>query len=329
MANYIIIGGDGKEYGPVSADDLRHWLAEGRLNSQSLAKAEGDAEFRPIAKYPEFADVFAAGAPATIGPLKPAADFQDRDYELDLIGCITSGWELVKTNLNILFVATLFYLLIQLAVGVLGNIPLVGMIFSIGNFVISGPLIGGLYYLFIRVNRKEPAAVGDMFDGFRRAFGQLFLGAFIPGLLTMLCLIPFLMILGIKLIPLLPQLGQLAHVQPGATPDPATVKALLSALLVSLPVGLVCAIPAMYLSVCWKFTGPLIIDRQLDFGAAMKASWKMVNKHWWQVFGLIVLISLLNLAGACACCIGLLFTIPVGLAALMIAYETIFGAQKN
>ena len=56
---------------------------------------------------------------------------------------------------------------------------------------------------------------------------------------------------------------------------------------------------------------------------------KMVNKHWWQIFGLVILISLLNVAGLCACCVGLLFTIPIGIAALMIAYETIFGVQKN
>ena len=60
MANYLIIGGDGKEYGPVTDVDVRQWLAEGRLNAQSLAKAESDAEFRPLAVFPEFADAFAA-----------------------------------------------------------------------------------------------------------------------------------------------------------------------------------------------------------------------------------------------------------------------------
>ena len=228
-----------------------------------------------------------------------------------------------------LFVATLFYLLIEMAIGGLSNIPFVGTIFSIGNFVIAGPLMGGLFYLFIRVNRKEPAQVGDMFAGFRRSFGQLFLGTFIQGLLVGACLIPFLIILIVKLIPLLPQLTQLSHLQPGATPDKETVNALISVLLVSLPVGLLCAIPATYLGVCWKFTLPLIIDQQMDFWTAMKTSWKMVNKHWWQIFGLTFLISLLNIAGLCACCVGLLFTIPIGIAALMIAYETIFGVQKN
>ena len=61
----------------------------------------------------------------------------------------------------------------------------------------------------------------------------------------------------------------------------------------------------------------------------MQASWKKVNQHWWQVFGLVILIDLLNLAGLCLCCVGMIVTIPVGLAALMYAYETIFGAEKS
>ncbi|HEY3762015.1 MAG TPA: GYF domain-containing protein [Verrucomicrobiae bacterium] len=65
---YTIIGGDGKEYGFISPEDIRKWVAENRLNAQSLVKAEGDAEFRPLSTFPEFADAFAppplrAGAP--------------------------------------------------------------------------------------------------------------------------------------------------------------------------------------------------------------------------------------------------------------------------
>jgi len=86
MANYIIIGGDGKEYGPVTTNDVRQWLAEGRLSAQSLVKAESDAEFRPLEKFPEFADAFATHTPGIITPLKASADFLERDYELDLVG---------------------------------------------------------------------------------------------------------------------------------------------------------------------------------------------------------------------------------------------------
>jgi len=62
MATYTIIGGDQKQYGSVTADDLRKWITDGRLNAQSLAKEENDTEFRPLSAFPEFADVLAAGS---------------------------------------------------------------------------------------------------------------------------------------------------------------------------------------------------------------------------------------------------------------------------
>jgi hypothetical protein len=68
MTNYNIIGSDGKEYGPVTAADMRQWIATSRINAQSQAKAEGDAEFRPLAKFPEFADAFTPQAAGTLTP---------------------------------------------------------------------------------------------------------------------------------------------------------------------------------------------------------------------------------------------------------------------
>jgi hypothetical protein len=68
MANYTIIGGDGKQYGPITGDDLRKWISEGRLNAQSLAKADSDAEFRTLATFPELADVFAPQAAEPSAP---------------------------------------------------------------------------------------------------------------------------------------------------------------------------------------------------------------------------------------------------------------------
>ncbi|MEI6193709.1 MAG: DUF975 family protein [Verrucomicrobiota bacterium] len=319
---YIIIGGDQKEYGPITADDVRQWIAEGRLNEQSLIKAEGDAEFRPLATFSEFGGAFTSGG--SIPKLPPSAFAvglapEKTDYELDLGGCLTRGWELVKNNMGLLFVGALIYMLIEGAVGGLAQIPLVGGLFSIANFIISGPLMGGVFYLFIRAIRGEPAEIGDIFSGFRRAFGQLFLGTLVQGLFIGLCLLPVIILVIVKFLPLV------GHLQSGATPDKETVEAIKSALVTCLPLLLVCAIPATYLSVCWKFTLPLIMDQQLDFWTAMGASRKMVNKHWWQIFGLVILISLLNLAGLCVCCVGVLFTFPVGIAALMFAYETIFS----
>jgi len=68
---FTIIGGDGKEYGPVSGEEMRKWIAEGRLNAQSQAKSEGDAAFRPLSAFPEFANALGAGAAGTIASIAP------------------------------------------------------------------------------------------------------------------------------------------------------------------------------------------------------------------------------------------------------------------
>src|SRR5438034_3233486 len=60
---YRIIGADGKEYGPISADQLRQWIAEGRANAQTQVLAEGAAEWKPLADIPEFAPVLSRPAP--------------------------------------------------------------------------------------------------------------------------------------------------------------------------------------------------------------------------------------------------------------------------
>jgi hypothetical protein len=59
---YKIIGADGREYGPINADQLRQWIAEGRANAQSQILAEGATEWKPLSEFPEF-NVAAASAP--------------------------------------------------------------------------------------------------------------------------------------------------------------------------------------------------------------------------------------------------------------------------
>jgi hypothetical protein len=55
MPTYILIGDDQEEYGPVSAEQIRQWIAEGRVDSQSKLRVEGDTEWKPLAQMPEFA----------------------------------------------------------------------------------------------------------------------------------------------------------------------------------------------------------------------------------------------------------------------------------
>jgi hypothetical protein len=52
---YKIIGADQKEYGPVTAEQLRQWLTEGRVSAQTQVLPEGATEWKPLGTLPEFA----------------------------------------------------------------------------------------------------------------------------------------------------------------------------------------------------------------------------------------------------------------------------------
>jgi hypothetical protein len=65
---YKIIGADGKEYGPISAEILRQWLAEGRANSQTKILLEGASDWKTVGEVPELAHLLATPLPPINAP---------------------------------------------------------------------------------------------------------------------------------------------------------------------------------------------------------------------------------------------------------------------
>jgi hypothetical protein len=77
---YKIIGADQKEYGPVTDQQIRRWIAENRVNAQTQARAAEGGEWQPLSAFPEFADALAGGIAAAPGPLPgfaPSAGSRD------------------------------------------------------------------------------------------------------------------------------------------------------------------------------------------------------------------------------------------------------------
>src|SRR5690348_4522279 len=70
---YKIIGVDGQQYGPVSADQVRRWLAENRLNARSQVQAEGSTDWKALGSVPEFAADIKPPPAFTPPPLSPVA----------------------------------------------------------------------------------------------------------------------------------------------------------------------------------------------------------------------------------------------------------------
>jgi GYF domain 2 len=111
---YKIIGADQKEYGPISAEQMRQWITEGRINAQTQAQAVGETTWKPVSMFPEFAASFSAAPP----PLSPmGVHMAGADVRLRALQDVTGPaiGLMITAGLGIL------YALLQIILKILGN----------------------------------------------------------------------------------------------------------------------------------------------------------------------------------------------------------------
>jgi hypothetical protein len=189
---YRIIGADGRQYGPATADQIREWIAAGRADGQTLAQAEGTAEWKPLSTFPEFTAAFPPKAVPPLASVPPvvrvdpvalANDILRRGYAVDIGGSLSRAWKMLTGD---------FW-------PIIGTSALILLILGVTNFVglgllLTGPLIGGLDWYFLKRIRGQKVEVNDAFAGFTLAFVQLLLVSLVSGLLIGLgllcCLVP-------------------------------------------------------------------------------------------------------------------------------------------
>lgn len=164
---YMIIGGDGREYGPVTADQVRSWVAGGRANLETRAKAAGSDAWKTVADFPELSGNAPSPASAPILAAAPAAAPAPAlgGPRLDILRCYERSWNLLKANFWPLVGVSVLMSVIYAALGytqfqgIFFVTPLLGGVFSAGAY----------YFLLLKI-RGQPAAFADVFAGFTRAF---------------------------------------------------------------------------------------------------------------------------------------------------------------
>lgn len=65
---FKLLGTDKKEYGPVSADQIQAWIAQGRANARTQLQAGGSTEWKALAEFPEFAAALQQPVGAAVPP---------------------------------------------------------------------------------------------------------------------------------------------------------------------------------------------------------------------------------------------------------------------
>lgn len=147
---FTIIGGDGKEYGPATAEQIRAWLAAGRANLDTKAKAVGTDEWRRLADYAEF---FPGGAPSATPSFTPPATFVP-----PLPSAATNASELADRGT-------------RLGAAIIDRV--LGLLCALPGLVIMGPAILRIIIMAMR---------GDEIDAETVSAGSFILGGVIAGL---------------------------------------------------------------------------------------------------------------------------------------------------
>ncbi|MCX7112542.1 MAG: hypothetical protein NTX45_20930 [Proteobacteria bacterium] len=101
-----------------------------------------------------------------------------------------------------------------------------------------------------------------------------------------------------------------------------------SYLLGSILFGLIMAVgilllivPGLIFSAMFLFYGFFIVDKHMGPVEALKASAALTKGVRWQLFGFILILSLLNVAGALLLVVGLFVTVPVSWVAIAFVYR--------
>ncbi len=249
--------------------------------------------------------VSGGGAAGTVSETELLA----RDYDVDIGEAISHSWEAFKRNAGLLIGASVVAYLVLIACNI---IPIVSLILP---WLLTGPLMGGLWQLYINSARGDELRFGDAFSGFGPRFGSLFGTYMVSSLLTGVCMIPAAIVAVIFLV-----VPIQAASQTGSPPDIS-----MGAIIALIVTGLPAFLAIMYLSVAWMFALPLVSDKGMGFWAAMNLSRKMVNKHWWLTFALMFVCGLLSVVGLLACGVGMLVTAPVAFGAFGWHYQKLFG----
>lgn len=88
-------------------------------------------------------------------------------------------------------------------------------------------------------------------------------------------------------------------------------------------------IPGVYLTIAYLLAVPLMVDKKMGFWQAMEASRKAITKRWFAVFGLMLVLSLINFVAMIPLGIGLIWSGPMSVIAWGILYRNIFGISDQ
>ena len=218
--------------------------------------------------------------------------------------CISDGIALIQPNYWLFLGMTVLGLIIG------GCIPCV-------SIFLAGPVMVGIYYALFAQMRGQPVEFGMMFKGFEK-----FVPAMVVGIIGAL---PEVAGEGLRTIANFTDLALNGITPPESvaqsSPNLAFSGGIIGLIIILFIVG-------MIFTFVWKvtftFALPLLADRDLEIGEALKLSARAGWANWSGLLVLFMFQVLVGLAGVLLLCIGVFFVIPIIQASSAAAYRQVF-----
>lgn len=231
---------------------------------------------------------------------------QYRSGAINVGDCISNGWNLAGQQYG-LFLGIAFLAGVMLFI--IGVIPILSVFLTA---ILSGPILAGVYYVFIKEMNGEPIDFGMMFQGF-----NVFVAAMMVSILQSL---PWI---GFFFVDLTLTVAGLATAGLDSTGTTST-SVLLGMSFLRLFIVLIAFLISVAIYISTFFALQLIVEHNLSGIDAIKLS---ASAAWSNLGGIILLFIVeffMIIAGLLACIIGVIFISPVLYAANAFAYRQVF-----
>lgn len=196
----------------------------------------------------------------------------------------------------------------------------IGFFTNIISATIIGALFAGIYKALSRKSMGAAADFGDLFAGFKNIQSCLIVAVAVSA--AQLVINAVVLVIGLALGVSAVGMGMLSGSTP---PSGAMIGGIVGTVLGLFAIML---IGNVIISVLTMFSYPLIGERELSGGESLKLSAKGGLANFGGIILLMILLGLMSLAGVLLCFVGVLFVIPVYLASLFSAYQSVFGRPQ-
>jgi uncharacterized membrane protein len=218
------------------------------------------------------------------------------------VECLKSGFALIKDQywlfLGVTFVGML-----------LGGVAPFG--------ILLGPMMCGLYLCYFSKMRGEQVKFELLFKGFDY-FGR----SVLPGIVQT---VPMLIVMLFAYIPMM-AIPMLMFGRGQGQPQGAALGGLLAGMFGFM---FLAAMVGSLIALVFSFSYPLIVERQLPVGDALKTSVRAVMGNAGGLLGLFLLNALISIVLLPFCCVAIYFALPICMASYAFAYRSVFPELSN